>query len=189
LLHPCFCEACCRQCRSKWRCRCRKQRSRRHQYHGWYVEQRRKRYICVYQHLIICFIITTITFTHQEGTKISTNTSCLCLHNHIYTSQRLAFRPPSHLQHASSSNHGPWWLQSHLISRSRPRRLQPRCQDQRHQQTQQPLQLDRPLCSCRRRWQRWLQLEYPTSTITPSSRLQLEAGHFDEKQHCIIYGV
>jgi hypothetical protein len=28
LFHPSFCDACCRQCRSKWRCRCRKQNPR-----------------------------------------------------------------------------------------------------------------------------------------------------------------
>jgi hypothetical protein len=85
-----------------------------------------------------------------------------------------------HHRHAHPSNHGPWWLQPHLISHSRPRRLQPRCQNQRNQQTQQPLQLDRPLSPCQRRRQRWLQLEFPTPTKTSSSRLRLRAGHLNE---------
>jgi hypothetical protein len=80
-------------------------------------------------------------------------------------------------QHAISSNHGPWGLQPHLISHSRSRRLQPRRQSQRHQQTQQPLQLDRPLCPCCRRRQRWLQLESSTPTHKSSSKLGLDAGH------------
>lgn len=63
---------------------------------------------------------------------------------------------------AVPSHHGSRRLQPHLRSRRRSWRLQPRRQVQRHQQTQQPFQLDRSLCP-QRRWQRRLQLDFAAS--------------------------